>query len=61
MKIKTKRRICIVVGAIALLLMLLFFGGTEMGWMPLGRGAALAVLCEAVCAGAWWKAGWIRL
>lgn len=60
MRTKTKRRIAIAVGCVAILLMFGFVGGAEMGWMPWKSGIALAALCEAVWAGAWWKAGVIR-
>lgn len=57
---RTKRTICQAVGFLALLLALGFVGGMEWGDIPIGRGAALAALCEAVWATSWWKAGWIR-
>ena len=58
---KTKRRIAVAVGCVAILLMLGFVYSAEMGSMPWGKGMALAALCEAVWAGAWWKAGVIRI
>ena len=60
MSVKTKRRIAVAVGAVAVLVGLGCVGGAEMGWMPWGKGIALAVACEAVWAAAWWKAGWIK-
>ena len=61
MKIKTKIRICRTVGALALLVMILLVGGTEMGWMPFGKGMALAAACEAAGAALLWKGGVIRV
>ena len=58
---KTKRRIAVVVGCVAILLMLSFVSGAEMGWMAWKKGIALAAFCELVWAAAWWKAGWIRI
>lgn len=60
MKIKTKIRVCRLLGALALLVMILLVGGTEMGWMPFGKGIALAVFCEAAGAAMLWKGGVIR-
>ena len=60
MTVKTKKRICITVGLLALLLTLGIVGGMEWGDIPVGRGAALALFCEALWACAWWKAGVIR-
>lgn len=61
MKTRTKIRICRTVGALALLAMILLVGGTEMGWMPFGRGIALAVFCEVAGAALLWKGGVIRV
>lgn len=61
MTVKAKRRICVFVGLLAALLALGIVGGTEWGDIPLGRGAALAALCEAVWAASWWKAGVIKV
>ena len=58
---KTKRCIAVAVGCVAILLMLLFVGGAEMGWMPWKNGIALAAFCELVWAAAWWKGGVIRV
>ena len=60
MSIKTKKRICITVGLLALLLALGIVGGMDRGDIPIGRGAALALFCETLWAGCWWKAGWVR-
>ena len=57
---KTKRTICRVLGALALLAMILLVGGTERGWLPFGRGIALAVTCELLGAALLWKGGVIR-
>ena len=61
MKIKTKKRIVVAVGYVAILLALGIGGGMEWGDIPIGRGAALQAFCELVWAAAWWKAGWIRI
>lgn len=61
MAVKTKIRICRTVGTLALLTMILFVGGTEMGWMPMGKGIALAVACELLGAALLWKGGVIRV
>ena len=60
MRIKTKKRICITVGLLALLLALGIVGGMEWGDIPIGRGAALALFCEALGAALLWKGGVIR-
>ena len=60
MRTKTKRRICRILGTLALLTMILLVGGTEMGWMPFGKGMALAAFCEAAGAALLWKGGVIR-
>lgn len=61
MKTSTKRTICRVLGALALLVMILLVGGTEMGWMPFGKGMALAAFCEAAGAALLWKGSVIRV
>lgn len=61
MKTRTKKRICIAVAFVALLAMLCFVGGTEMGWMPFGKGIALAAFCELTGAALLYKAGVIRV
>jgi hypothetical protein len=61
MSIRTKRTICRVLGFLGLLLMLFFVGGTEMGWMPFGKGAALAFTSELLGAALLWKGGVIRI
>lgn len=61
--IKTKRTICRTVGFLLFLLMLGIVRGMEMGIMPVGKGAALALSCELVGAAALWKGGvlrWVR-
>ncbi|MBR3554728.1 MAG: hypothetical protein IKN89_02335 [Oscillospiraceae bacterium] len=60
MNIRTKRTICRVLGAAAMLAMILLVGGTEMGWMPFGKGMALAAACEIGGAALLWKGGVIR-
>ena len=56
-----KRKIFAAAGALALLLALGIYGGTECGTIALGRGAAEAV--TLMLGGAWalWKAGVVRL
>lgn len=61
MKTRTKIRICRTVGALVLLAMILLVGGTERGWLPFGRGIALAVTCELLGAALLWKGGVIRV
>jgi hypothetical protein len=58
---KKKRTACRILGALALLAMILLVGGTEMGWMPFGKGVALAAFCEAAGAALLWKGGVIRV
>ena len=60
MTVKTKIRICRTAGALAMLAMLLFVGGAEMGWMPWEKGIALAAACELLGAVLLWKGGVIR-
>lgn len=60
MKIKTKRRICIAVGAICLLAVLGVVGGMDSGSIRFGAGAAWAIGLEAAGIAALWKAGVIR-
>lgn len=57
---EVKRRICRTMGFLALLAMILFVGGTEMGWIPFGKGMALAATSELVGAALLWKGGVIR-
>lgn len=61
MKVKTKRTICCIMGLTLLLAMLGIVRGMDMGIMPVGKGAALALGCEIVGAAALWKGGVIRL
>lgn len=60
MKIRMKKRIAAVVGAVAFLAMLGIVGGTERGWMPLSA-MWWCIPCLLVWAGGLWKAGWIRV
>lgn len=60
MTVKTKIRICRTAGGLAMLAMLLFVGGAEMGWMAWGKGIALAAVCELLGAALLWKGGVIR-
>ena len=61
MTIRTKRTICRAVGFLALLLALGFVGGMDMGIMPIGRGAVLALTSEAVGTALLWKGGVLRV
>ena len=60
MKVKTKIRICRTVGFLLFLLMLGIVRGMDMGIMPIGKGAALALASEATGAALLWKAGVVR-
>ena len=60
MKVKTKIRICRTVGFMLFVLMLGIVRGMDMGIMPVGKGAALALSCEIVGAAALWKGGVLR-
>lgn len=58
---RTKRTICRAVGFLLFVLMLGIVRGMDMGIMPIGKGAALALGCEIVGAAALWKGAVIRL
>ena len=60
MTVKSKIRICRTLGTLAMLAMILLVGGTEMGWMPVSKGMALAAASEIVGAALLWKGGVIR-
>lgn len=57
MKIRTKKRICTVLGFLALLAMLGVVRGMDMGIMSVWRGAALAAFCELTGAMLLYKSG----
>lgn len=61
MKVRMRKRIVAALGLLAFLAMLCCVGGTEMGWMPLGKGIALAASWELVGAAALYKAGVVRI
>ena len=61
MRMRTKRMICALVGLAAFLVLLCIADGMDRFIIPAGRGALLQGVCVAVWAGAWWKAGWIRV
>lgn len=61
MKVRTKKRICVVVGLLAFLAMLGIVGGMDLGSIPFWRGASLSALCELTAVCAWWKGGVLRL
>lgn len=60
MTVRTRRALCRALGGLALLAMLVLVGGTEQGWLPLGRGMAAAIGCEVLGAFLLYKAGVIR-
>ena len=61
MRMRTKRMICALVGALAFLALLCIADGMDRFIIPAGRGALLQGVCTVVMACAWWKAGVIRL
>lgn len=61
MSIQTKRTICRVLGAVAMLAVLGIIGGMDLGIMPIGKGAALAAASEIVGAALLWKGGVIQI
>jgi len=61
MTIRQKKRICTVLGFTLLVLMLGFVGGMELGTLPMGKGAFLALGSELVGTFLLYKAGVIRV
>lgn len=61
MKVKAKRTICRILGLALFLLTLGIVRGMDMGIMPIGRGAVLALTSEAVGTALLWKGGVIRV
>lgn len=61
MKVKAKRTICRILGLTLFLLMLGIVRGMNMGIMPVGRGAVLALTSEAVGTALLWKGGVLRV
>ena len=61
MSIRTKRTICRVLGAVAMLAVLGIVGGMDLGIMPIGKGAALAFACEILGEALLWKGGVIQI
>lgn len=61
MKKKYKRTACRVLGFLAFVLMLGIVHGMDMGIMPIGRGAVLALTSEAVGTALLWKGGVLRV
>lgn len=61
MRTRTKRRICITVGAICLLAVLGVVGGMDAGSIRFGAGAAWAIGLEAAGIAALWKSGVVKL
>lgn len=57
MKVKEKRTISRILGLALFLLTLGIVGGMDMGIMPIGKGAALALTSEAVGTALLWKGG----
>lgn len=60
LSVRNKKRICVAVGLTLFLVTLGIVGGMDMGIMPVGKGAALALSCEIVGAAALWKGGVLR-
>lgn len=58
---RTKRTICRAVGFLLFVLMLGIVRGMDMGIMPVGRGAVLALTSEAVGTALLWKGGVLRV
>lgn len=61
MKVKAKRTTCRILGLTLFLLMLGIVRGMDMGIMPVGRGAVLALTSEAVGTALLWKGGVLRV
>jgi hypothetical protein len=61
MTVRQKKRICTVLGFMLLVLVLGFVGGMELGTLPIGKGAFLALGCELVGAFLLYKAGVVRV
>lgn len=61
MKVKTKITICRVLGFLLLFMMVGVVGGMELGTLPIGKGAFLALGSELVGAFLLYKAGVIRV
>ncbi len=61
MTTKTKKTICTTIAFLLFLLTLGIVGGMEWGDIPIGKGAALSALCEAVGTFLLWKAGVVRI
>lgn len=60
MKVRTKRKICAGIAALAMVLALGIIGGIEHMGAPLGRGLITCALMLAISAGALWKGGWLK-
>lgn len=61
MKVRQKKRLCTVLGFALFALMLGIVGGMELGTLPIGKGAFLAMGSELVGAFLLWKGGVIRV
>ena len=61
MTVRQKKRICTVLGFTLLVLVLGFVGGMELGTLPIGKGAFLALGSELVGAFLLYKAGVVRV
>lgn len=61
MNVKAKRTICRILGLTLFLLMLGIVRGMDMGIMPIGKGAVLALASEATGAALLYKAGVVRI
>lgn len=60
MKVKTKRRICGIISAVALLLMIGIGGSVDLGYIPLAGGAVIISISEVVCVFSAYKGGYMR-
>lgn len=60
MTTRQKKHICTTIALLLFLLMLGIVGGMETWVIPIGKGAALSALCEAVGTFLLWKAGVVR-
>ena len=60
MKVRTKRKICAGVAALALMMAFGIIGGMEHMGAPLGRGMITCALMLGICAFALYKGGWLK-
>lgn len=60
MKTRTKRKICLIVGIIALVLAFGFVGGMERFYIEVSAGIRNIIICLVVAFAAFWKGGYIK-